>query len=81
MLSTQPWKLAAIGAMTVVGGVALLSADWSHATARRVPRDLLGCTRDGALGGRTGVGRTLGRDGRTPRRGRARSRAGAGRLA
>jgi uncharacterized membrane protein HdeD (DUF308 family) len=29
MLSTQPWKLAAIGAMTVVGGVALLSAGWS----------------------------------------------------
>lgn len=29
MLRTQPWKLAAIGAMTVVGGIALLSADWS----------------------------------------------------
>jgi uncharacterized membrane protein HdeD (DUF308 family) len=29
MLRTQPWKLAAIGAMTVVGGVALLSAGWS----------------------------------------------------
>jgi uncharacterized membrane protein HdeD (DUF308 family) len=29
MLRTQPWKLAAIGAMTVVGGVALLSAEWS----------------------------------------------------
>jgi uncharacterized membrane protein HdeD (DUF308 family) len=29
MLRTEPWKLAAIGAMTVVGGAALLSADWS----------------------------------------------------
>jgi uncharacterized membrane protein HdeD (DUF308 family) len=29
MLRTQPWKLAAIGVMTVVGGIALLSAEWS----------------------------------------------------
>ena len=29
MLRTQPWKLAAVGAMTVVGGIALLSTDWS----------------------------------------------------
>jgi len=29
MLRTQPWKLGAIGAMTVVGGMALLSTDWN----------------------------------------------------
>ena len=29
MLSTQPWKLTAIAAMTVVAGVALLSTGWN----------------------------------------------------